>query len=558
MAEKSRSQPEEETAVVKEAARRKVAGKIPADSAWRQRIRELVGSGKKSEIARSIVGSHGSKSLEVLLGNWTKQDGPCSAPGVDLLHLIAVPFQYPIVEQLKDLGYITPDDLDLIDSPLLAPNWVLLERLERAISESRRNSSHAADLILALRASTLETKDFARWRARVFDIPAGTDKYRHIGFHAVEFEAWLGTMPPLDQNDRLKYRLSLANKTLERLIPSESIRASRTLKGRKVEDLGLEKYLGNVERAELEHRFGHLRAVGHFNTYGNGGTLAAPLLGLENPGVRHVYVESSSTQDDIASSKWHSPDTKIFGPLLNRVVLVAPPAASVVPIGNLVGRALGWTVHSLRQDAGTSAGKVVHISDQVTSEVPINRALRTFRTASAKDRPSILVTTYTRHLSSTDEGRRILLDPSSIIILVRPTFRTLQAWAARQRIGQGSSRTVSPEIGREYLDNVESTIRQRPAGTFHILDYKEDLNWWPASSNDRVHSPGRFPSKVEFFEHPTIGDARLRAAYQISSLLIRGKMPTAETPDTYFIEGPVARFQNELRRDQTRALRKRK
>lgn len=522
---------------------------IPVDSRWRQRIRELTGTSSAADIAARTMPAERATAFATKLRSWISTSGPCSAPGIGSLRELASAIDYPLVEQLTDLEYLTRADLELIDSPLLAPGWILAERLERLLSQARRGSSNVGDLVAALRADTIRTGDLARWRARVFDIPAGTETYRHIGYHAVEFEVWLGPTPSEEPEVRLRERVHKGQEVLSRLVPSSTRRQALIQKYGPIKDMSPDLLVGCLERTELEHRLVTHRAASHFNTYGLDGELGAPLVGSAHPGSRHIYVEPASKNLEGRDSKAHTPDKKLFGPA-EKVLLIAPPAATPLALGHLVGRALGWDVRSLREAAGTAAGTLIRIRDQDTAATALDRAVRSFRTASGGTAPEILVTNYTKHLSSTAERRNMLLDESVFPVLLRPTHTSLEAWAARQRFGQAVTKPMDPDEVEKELDALEETLLLR-ADSSERLQFQVDMEWWP-----RAGGSARFAEQAQFFEAPSIGDIRLKAAYQLACLFIRGHLPNAKTPETYFMDGPIARFTNTLRADADRPLRR--
>ncbi|WP_458117277.1 hypothetical protein [Arthrobacter sp. D2-10] len=499
------------------------------------------------------------------LRKWTAADSTCSSPSISSLLEVAQIIDYPLVEQLVDLGYVAPDDLDLIDSPLLTPGWLLMQRLERALSETRRTASGVAELISALRAHTIRTststvEDLARWRARVFDIPVGTKKYRHIGYHAVEFEVWLGPTPEASWDRRLAERERRGNATVCRLIPSASAREKLLKRHLGNREPSTEVMAGAYERVELEHRMEIPRAEGHFNVYGLDGKLAAPLVGDSRPGPRHIYVESASVKTDLRESRPQSPDIDLFEYVngsgqkawAKKILFIAPPAASPVPTAHLIGRALGWNVISLRQSAGSVTGSLVRIRDQESARQSIERASRAFRTASGTESPTLFVGTYLQSLANSEEGKRLLLDESLLPVLLIPTWSTLQYWVARQRVGQGLINPKAAEDTEKVLNQIEETVRQREFGNGEVFQFSRDMEWWPTRGRN---APEKFADSADFFEHPVIGDIRLKAAYQLAYLFTNGRLPVRPA-NTYFLNGPVAQFHDSLKLDGDRPLRR--
>ncbi|MEA5456943.1 hypothetical protein SPF06_19650 [Sinomonas sp. JGH33] len=527
---------------------------IPADNPWRQRFRELAGTSKHVTIAKTMSPDPAlNKSLATTVARWRHPSRTCPEPNLTSILRVAAAFDYTVIEQLYDLGYITGEDLALVDSPLLTPNWLLFERLERVIVESHHGTTHITDLIAAVQRSSLETGDLARWRAKVFEVKSGM-KYEHIGFHAVEFEAWLGPNPPETAEERLKLRHAMAEAVLKDLVPSPA-RRYRLMGGRTIEEMGLEAYVAKLERTELIERFGHVRSIGHLISYGDGGTLAGPLLGLDDPGMRHVYVEpvsAGAAGDRVV--KGFAPAREAFGGS-DRVLLVAPAAASAASLGHLVGRALGWPVTTLRESAGLSGGNTVLIRNQQGNELVLARAARAFRTSSVRAR-EILVVTQMKHLKGV-EGRRLLLDPRLFVVMLRPGFTTLtlHAWADRQKKGQGISKANSAEAMDEDLDTIEATILSRETGGFRVFDIQEDLEWWPAPVPDLTTGAGVVPERADYFEHPGIGDIRVEAAYQLATFLASGKMPYENPARIRFLDGPVARYREDLRASRSGPLR---
>lgn len=535
---------------------------LPPDSPWRQRIREQAGTLPRQhrEIASKIPDR--ATKIEASLKKWTR-GGFWWPPTIPSILEVARIIDYPVVEQLIDLGYLSLEDLEVIDSPLLTPGWLLIQRLELALSENRKVSSGVADLVLGLRSNTLQTAsnaphDLARWRAKLFDVPVGS-VYPHIGYHAVEFEVWLGPTFGDSAHARLMERARLGREALERLVPSPGEREARIRRHVNQRKPTVDVLAGANERAELEERIQVPRANGHFNVYGLEGSLGAPLVGSSSSDTepRHIYVESASSRTDVKESRPLAPDTDLFtfagesgeSRSSSKVLLIAPPAASPLPLAHLIGRALGWEVVSLRQSAGNASGSLVRIRDQVAeARVPLDRAGRSFRTAS---RPSILVTSYLKHLAETAEGKRMLLDDTVVPILLKPTKATLESWAARQSIGQRVLTTAPVEGTENLLDQIEVLLQERAKGHYEILEFRNDMQWWPR----RKDLPGEFAPRTDYFEHPSIGDIRLRAAYQLAYLFVRGKLANSRNAHTYFLSGPVARFHDRLLSDPSRPLR---
>ncbi|MFJ2619297.1 hypothetical protein [Glutamicibacter sp. NPDC087344] len=535
--------------------------KLTSDSPWRQRIREQAGTtGVQHKAVASKFPARASQ-IQSSLSKWTN-GARCSAPSIPSILEVARIIDYPVIEQLIDLGYLSYEDLELIDSPLLSPSWLLQQRLELALSENRMMSSGVADLVVGMRSNILQTSglapsDLARWRAKIFDIPAGTDKYRHIGYHAVEFEAWLGPDLDVSENSHLLNRGKIAKEAIERLIPSPTERSAKLKRIVDQRTDSLPIMVGALERLEIEERIRVPRANGHFNSYGLEGSLVSPLMHGAGTGPRHIYVESASSRTDVREARPLVLDAGIFSFMdrfgemqtSTKVLLVAPAAVAPLPLANLVGRALGWDVLSLRQSAGAVGGSLIRQTEQMlAARPPIDRAARSFRTAS---RPSIMVASYLEYLVLTEEGKRLISDGSVIPILLRPTLATLESWEARQKIGQKTLNPMTPQRSEELLDGIEACLNARAFGNFEVLQFKCDMDWWPMGMD------GKFADRAQFFEHPTVGDIRLLAAYQLAYLLTHGVLPGARASHTYFLNGPIARFGDQLSKDRSRPLRTR-
>ena len=207
---------------------------------------------------------------------------------------------------------------------------------------------------------------------------------------------------------------------------------------------------------------------------------------------------------------------------------------------------MGWDCYSMREVAGHSHGALPHVSTFGRHEA-MQRALAEI-VRWIPSLPTLIVWTALESLlessetssAANDAARAMLLAEDVLPIVIRPDADTLDSWHRRQvdQIGAYGTpaATNQPSVVQHSLRQVIQVLSSRPAKSYLVLDVTATLPWHPSTGS------------AQYFEDPRIGDIRVRAAYQLSYLLLRGRLPETNIAPTDFVESSVlATFEDALR-----------
>lgn len=506
---------------------------LPSDAPWRERLRLLVSErGTLTAVATTLSPEISKRTLEA----WVGIDG-CAYPSMSKMRGLEFGLGYRVVDQLLDLGLLSPGEATQGISAMPASVSVALGRLEAVVGELTANRFSVWDLARLAIRSSVETEMPGRWRSKVFDVQGG-ETMPHVSHHCVEFQrAHLPGHPPLGGPKDRERTLDICRA----LMPDES--RWRNMAGF---DRTHENDLHWLERVELAARLAPIQDYMVLNKYGGVGDLHVPLLNNPEQRMRHIFMDAAGAEGVrdiprmIPLNSRYLPSSGRLSGLSGKVVVIGPSATSAFPVTRMIADAMGWPAQTVRERASAAEGQLVRISDLGSFASSLAAAMQNL----AAWRPPHPTVISLGHLPwATDhpnELRHLLLDETVVPILLHPPRDLLESWHDRQARGTGDrdrvSRNQRPSDMLEAVLQIEKILATRigPYITTRMRRPYPSLDWAARSH----------------FIHPIIGDYTVRAAYQLAYVLATGEPGHGRSRRaTRFIDGStVATFEPTLRR----------
>ena len=462
------------------------------------------------------------------LGGQPQRD---SLPKVDILLKVAESLGYSVAEQIADLcerrleQIAPPDPFDVAHVSVLD----LHDRLDSALRSVGSRRPNITDITRSVLNSTHSDRPltdgaspYARWRARLFDVPMGW-LFPHVGYHGVEFMRWYG--PGRGREDD-NYPAAAWWESPPRRYSFERVRGyvSKFWSSDKVPS----RFFGGpqewqafrLERLELIARMQSLYPRADLTPYGGYGESFRALL-RHNDGspLRHLFTQQAS---------WSRPEPARSRPCadddIRLVVLAGTSSVRPVAVGSLVGEALGLETVGFRTMQATLTGlrPINSQNDDVLDGGRDNTWRRARVLAHRRDHAMLVHTNinYLLHdvngeLELTSPARELLDDPTVLVVFLRPASESGSAatWEARMQANTASGRPSSRETvawGRRAADVMDDAARS--SAKLITLEVEPTyIHWGDAYlSADEAR---------EYLWHPTVGDLDVRVAAEVAHLL---------------------------------------
>lgn len=321
-------------------------GRLAPDNRWRGMVRQFV---KNTGPVKSVAPEIGISART--LQSWVGVDETPAVPRLSVLRRVRDVMDYPLHQQLIDLGLAHEGEFQIVARALPASAAFVLGRLDAVLSEITSTRPGVWDLAKAVLDSCAETGHAGRWRATVFDILSG-GMYPHVGHRAVEFQRWRGsgTERVVENNPADVQRTERIVRALE---PDRSVWSGYEAMWWRHAPNHPRWHL--LERVELGQRMSKLRPRMATNSFGGVGLAHTALLHNPNQRYRHIVVDATGARTAHDPSTMRRP-SQAFLEGRNKILLVGPPSLSTLPIARMVGSAMGWTVRSERELAGARDG----------------------------------------------------------------------------------------------------------------------------------------------------------------------------------------------------------
>lgn len=466
-----------------------------------------------------------------------------SLPKIDTLLTIADDLGYPVAEQIADLSgrrlehIAPPEPFDVAHISMLD----LHDRLDTALRTVGNRRPTVTDVTRSVLNSSHRDRPledgaspYARWRARLFDVPMGWH-FPHVGYHGVEFMRWYG---PGRGRDDDRYTASAWWGRAPRSYSYERVRGyvakfwSGNTPPKSFTGTSAEWQAFRLERLELVARMQNLYPRADLTPYGGyGESWRALLRHSDGSALRHLFTQQAS---------WSRPDPARSRPCadddVRLVVIAGTSSVRPVAVGSLIGEALGWETVGFRtmQATLTGARPISSQNDDVVDGTRDNTWRRARALAHKRDQPLLMTTNvnYLLHeingvLQLTEPARELFADPAVLIVFLQPsdTSGTAESNAARARSNAASGRPSTRETvewARRAAAVIAEVARESPQ--LVTLDIEPTYVHW----GDAYLAPDE---SREYLWHPTVGDLDVRVAAEAAHLLSH-RLTVGQVPPT--------------------------
>lgn len=464
------------------------------------------------------------------LGGQRKND---SLPQVDILLKVAKELSYSVAEQIADLCGLRleqiapPNPFDVAHLSVLD----LHDRLDSVLRSVGNRRPTITDITRSILNSSYEDRflpdgasPYARWRARLFDVPMGW-LFPHVGYHGVEFMRWYGPGRGRDQD-----RYSAASWWEKPPRKYSLTRVGGYVSKFWSADQAPSKFIGTksewnafrLERLELIARMQSLYPRADLTPYGGyGESLQALLRHSDGSRLRHVFTQQASwSRPEPARSQYCADDS------IRLVVIAGVSSVRPVPIGSLVGEALGWETVGFRTMQATLTGvRPINSQNDEVLDGGRDNTWRRARALAQKRDKVILVNTNINYLLHNVDGEleltapalELLDDPTVLIVFLRPAAKSGSAatWEARANANTATGHASSTETvawGQRAVNVMTKAAAAHPRAKLVTLDIEPTYVHWGDAylSTDEVR---------EYLWHPTVGDLDVRVAAEVAHVV---------------------------------------
>jgi len=488
---------------------------------------------------------------DALVGGWSSRTAWCndvkisastiggqpdrsSLPKIEILLKVAETLRYSVAEQIADLcgrrleQIAPPDPFDVAHVSLID----LHDRLDSALRSVGNRRPTITDITRTVLNSSNDdhflpggASPYARWRARLFDVPMGW-LFPHVGYHGVEFMRWYG---PGRGRDADSYSAAEWWNHAPRKYSRERIRGYLP----KMWSLNNvpSKFAGEqsewlpfrLERLELLARMQSLYPRADLIPYGGyGSSVKALLRHSDGSPLRHIFTQQAS---------WSRPEPargqRCVDDNIRLVIVAGPSSVRPVPVGCLIGEALGWETVGFRTMQATLTGvrPINSQSDDVLDGGRDNTWRRARMLAQKRDHVMLVHANINYLLQEVDDelqltapAQELLADPSVLVVFLQPSDESGSAatWEARSLGNSLSGNVASSQTaawGRRAAAVIEETAH--PGAQLLTIEVKPTyVHWGDAyiSSSDAI----------EYLWHPTVGDLDVRVAAEVAHVLSHG------------------------------------
>lgn len=480
--------------------------RIPVENAWREFLR-------RHNSAQENFSKNRTFAAQRTIQNWTSRTLECAVPEMAALRGIETELNYPLVQQLVDLGLVSPDEVQVGITALPASTSLVLARLDMAVATLTSNRYDVWDLARYVIDDCVRTGSPGRWRARVFDVPSG-ETLRHGAYRAVEFlrsrlpdTAVLGSRGDTQQTERICLELAPDCGTWADLVEFKL-----------AQDGGNRAHW--LERLELVTRMRRIRDSMVLNTYGGEGSLHLPLLNNPDRKQRHIFVDVDGARRAHDPREMTGINTTLRAkPRSGRpapggkVLVIGPPSINNLALSRMAAGALGWPAQTIREHASAAGASRLRVTAREPDTAQISQTIEHIAAWRPVHPAIISLSSLPSAAKEITTLRKLLNDEFTVPVFVRPSRDLLEEWEQRQRKGtDGMSKNSRSDAVVEALDAISEILKGRKAPYLTARIRRPDAELLPWS-------------KDEHFVHPSIGDFTVRAAYQLAYALTHGEIP---------------------------------